>query len=442
MFWCILRKYFLFSLLLLFTIVVYSCNNNPVIPKDPVFSLTAEDASCIEVWLRIKLDTKTEVNLFRNDSLIKNLSTFSGDAVIVDEGLLPSQDYTYRAEIKINDRIISSEASVRTMDTTSHNFTWQSWEFGEHSSSVFFDVAIIDENNIWAVGEIFMYDSLGQKDPIAYNAVHWDGVKWELKKISINYRDNIITPPLYGIYAKSASEIWLSAGVPIKGDGTNWTQYHLFDMGILNQQDGYLTKIWANASSVYFVGTLGTIAHYNGTNWKRIESGTEYNINDIWGDYNEKTDQWEILAVGGNILEGLESERVVLRIKETQAEIINAEGTLWPLSSIWFLSGKKYFAVGSGIYSKIHLSDSIWHMKPKNPIEYHKNWIRGTSINNTFIAGAFGELLYFNGIRWSSYQNDIEFFSGNYKSIAIMNEQLIAVGISEARAKITLGIKN
>jgi len=47
------------------------------------------------------------------------------------------------------------------MDTTSHNFTWQTWTFGEHSSSRLYDVAIINENNIWAVGEIYMKDSLG-----------------------------------------------------------------------------------------------------------------------------------------------------------------------------------------------------------------------------------------------------------------------------------------
>ena len=46
-----------------------------------------------------------------------------------------------------------------------------------------YDVAIIDENNIWAVGEIYLNDSLGQPDPTPYNAVHWDGISWNLKKI-------------------------------------------------------------------------------------------------------------------------------------------------------------------------------------------------------------------------------------------------------------------
>ena len=68
-------------------------------------------------------------------------------------------------------------------DTTSHNFTFQTWSFGQHSSNILYDVAIIDENNIWAVGEIYLNDSLGQTDPQAYNAIHWNGVQWEFKRI-------------------------------------------------------------------------------------------------------------------------------------------------------------------------------------------------------------------------------------------------------------------
>ena len=53
----------------------------------------------------------------------------------------------------------SNELTVTTMDTTSHNFTWQSWTFGDIGSSVLYDVAIINENNIWAVGEINIADT-------------------------------------------------------------------------------------------------------------------------------------------------------------------------------------------------------------------------------------------------------------------------------------------
>lgn len=69
------------------------------------------------------------------------------------------------------------------MDTTSHNFTWQAFEFGKQTNvSRLFDVAIINENDIWAVGEIYMNDSLGNPATNAYNAVHWDGTTGSQEK--------------------------------------------------------------------------------------------------------------------------------------------------------------------------------------------------------------------------------------------------------------------
>jgi hypothetical protein len=68
------------------------------------------------------------------------------------------------------------------IDTTSHVINWTIDEIGEYGS-ILRDVAIIDENNIWAVGEIYLKDTLGNPDPKAYNAVHWDGSKWQLKRI-------------------------------------------------------------------------------------------------------------------------------------------------------------------------------------------------------------------------------------------------------------------
>ena len=69
-------------------------------------------------------------------------------------------------------------------DTTSHSFTWQTFEFGDDgaSPSSLKDVAIINDSDIWAVGSIYLNDSTGQPDYTAYNAVHWDGNKWELKR--------------------------------------------------------------------------------------------------------------------------------------------------------------------------------------------------------------------------------------------------------------------
>jgi hypothetical protein len=109
-------------------------------------------------------------------------------------------------------------------DTTSHNFTWEKYTFGGGGGdSHLKDVAVIDENNIWAVGEIYMKDSLGNDEINPYNAVHWDGKKWELKRI--RYYGNcsaVEYPPLRGIWDFSANNIVITNGGSIGWfDGNN-----------------------------------------------------------------------------------------------------------------------------------------------------------------------------------------------------------------------------
>ncbi|MEO8400082.1 MAG: hypothetical protein ABI550_09775 [Ignavibacteriaceae bacterium] len=92
-------------------------------------------------------------------------------------------------------------------DTTSHNFTWQTFEFGEHSSSVLYDVAIIDENNIYAVGEIYLNDSLGQADLEPYNLARWDGQKWDLNKIYYLQNGSTFINPIRSIFVFNENNI-------------------------------------------------------------------------------------------------------------------------------------------------------------------------------------------------------------------------------------------
>ena len=82
------------------------------------------------------------------------------------------------------------------MDTTSHNYTWQTFTFGgDAGSSSLNDVAIIDENNIWAVGEIYFKDSLGNRIRNLKCCIHWNGNKWELFKFRNSCEFIILTVP-------------------------------------------------------------------------------------------------------------------------------------------------------------------------------------------------------------------------------------------------------
>ena len=441
-----------YSLLLLtsFFIITISCSTteppDPPIPppvvEEPILTLELDDAHCTEAWISLTtkdLELPAELTLKQfnpsGDSVTQTFSLSTADTLFYIDSLLPNQSYKILATMQQSNNA-SNELSVTTMDTTSHNFIFEMITFGgEISSSVLYDVAIISENNIWAVGEIWIADtsSLGYTK---YNAVHWDGTNWELKRIYYYGSCSAVEyPPLMAIWAFNESDLVITNGGSIGWfNGTNV----ILDCRINALLSGEIKKIWGSSSNdLYIVGTEGNIAHYNGTNWTKIESNTTLNINDIWGDYNEKTQEWEILAVGGNILAGYDN--IILQVQSNSTALLNAEGTGWPLSGIWFKSNRKYYLVGSGIYKKAHLNESLWDSSLISISEFHTNAVRANNINDVFIVGAYGEVLHFNGINWNSYQNELGVFFGSYKSIAIKDDIIVSVGFESTQAKILIG---
>jgi hypothetical protein len=350
------------------------------------------------------------------------------DTTVIDTTLQPDITYVYQTTAQINGTEQKSDTlQVKTLNTTSHNFNWQTFTFGNPAmgSSTLYDVAIINENDIWAVGEIYD-DTTGQ----AYNAVHWNGTSWELKRISVLYNGNLITPPLYGIFAFSSTDIWLSSGVPVHGNGTDWTQYHLFDMGILNQNDGYLTKIWGNSTSdVYFVGTLGTIAHYKNGSWSKIESGTNALMQDIWGYTDQDSHLSKVMAVA---FSSPGEARILSLASNIAVDTLN-----WPtnsgLGSIWF-NNFHLFVSGSGVWT---YRNNVWEKMNGVP-DYFLNTIRGDKINNLFAVGWTTRMVHFNGIEWQEITNippDVGF-----ESVVVKNHKVVAVGFSSSGGVVGLAV--
>jgi hypothetical protein len=406
------------------------------IQDDRKLTLTFEDASCTEVWLTIKMENiplPAAITIKQNDQTRSTINLATADTLLYIDSLLPNRTYSFKAELS---GISSNKVTATTLDTTSHNFTWQTWTFGgEAGSSTLYDVSIINENDIWAVGEIYLLDSLGQPDPLAYNAVHWDGSKWEVERIQTYFRGNLITVPLEGIFAFTAKDIWMVGSLPIHGDGTNWQMY---DIRTTVDPSLSLSKAWGtNTNDMYFVGRSGSIAHYQNGGWNKIESGTNLNINDIWGDYNEKTKEYEIIAVASNILESFEKE--IIKISGTNTEIINKDGIPGTLGTIWFNTERKYLLGGSGIMEKTNLNENIWKNGQFDITSFYIYRIRGENFNNISATGGVGEVLHFNGFSWQSYIEKTRLNFGNYYSISIKNNTIVAVGENSPGAVITVG---
>ena len=397
--------------------------------------LRLEDVSCTEAWIElstINLQLPATITLKQNNQTKKIISLVNPDSLLFINSLLPNTNYTFQSfaqQINQNE-VTSNELSVTTMDTTSHDFTFQTWMFGEHGNSVLYDVAIINENNIIAVGEIYMNDSLGIPDPNAYNAIHWDGSQWELKRINMLSSCNPVTyPPLKAIWAFSESNIVITSGGSVGWfDGVT----NVPDCSIRPLLTGAINKLWGSSSSnLYVVGNGGNIAWYNGSQWTKIESGTDVDLRDVWA-----TSDGSIVWVSGKV--DL-SKTVLIKIEGGQTNIVFEDQYPWQIqegrisggiSSIW-TNNKNFLYITTPITAYRCLSSTSGEGKEIYPFDDYLNGgtirIRGNSGNDIITSGSNCSILHYNGISWKRYE---QFTDINTKlwSSDIKRNTLAAVG--------------
>ncbi|HSW53547.1 MAG TPA: hypothetical protein VLH59_00540 [Ignavibacteriaceae bacterium] len=415
-------------------ILIKSCDTTDP-PDNKSLALKLEDVSCTEAWIKLEttnLQLPVAITIKQTNptgdtkSQVVNLNT--KDSLLYIDSLLPNKNYKYLVSSNEN-QVSSNELSVTTMDTTTHNFTFESWTFGTIGSSTLYDVAIINENNIWAVGEILVADT-SINGYTTYNAVHWDGSQWELKRILYQGGFWVIRT----IFAFSENDIWFSAFV--RYDGQN-----LIELPIPPILIGWsINKIWGSSSSdLYAVGNGGNIAFYNGSKWTKIVSGTDLNINDIWGGYNEKTNEWEILAVASNV--NTSTDRTLIKINNITSQIISSSPIQWSLRTVWFMPSRQYFVAGSGIYEKHNLKENEWLNNPLDITTFYTNRIRGNEINDVVGIGAFGDFVHFNGTGWKVNYQDSKLNYGSYLSLDIKENIVAAVGLEYNQAVILIASK-
>ena len=438
-------KILLLSAALLFsTLFLFSCKkDNPIPPEDqPQVNLSLEDVSCTEAWLKLtaaNIGLPAEAVLMQNDVVIRTISLSTIDTLLYIDSLLPNHTYKFQSVIQSVNKS-SNSVNVTTMDTTSHNFTFETFTFGGTAgSSTLYDVAIINENDIWAVGEIYVADT-SQNGYTLYNAVHWDGSEWELKRIRTNACGGVDYPPIKAIFSFSADDILFAH---IDGSITHYNGIEFTNnCSLITQLNGSANKIWGKASNdFYVVSGNGFIAHNQNGHWSRIESGTELQFSDIYGKDDSKTGKQQILAV---CTQNYPPGKGVFSLKDNIATEISSDipaEQIAELFGVWFVPNRHYYIVGDGIYEKRILSDSIWRNGPLDITHFATTGIRGNDINDVFVAGAFGEFLHFNGVSWMIYINELGSFSGSYGAVDVKNNIVITVGYQGAMAKILIGYR-
>jgi hypothetical protein len=322
------------------------------------------------------------------------------------------------------------------LDTTSHNFVWEIDTLGDYGSYLN-DVAIIDENNVWVVGQIIVDDpdsSFNGTGREKFNAAHWDGSEWELIRIAP-------TPYLYGVYysvyAFNTNDVWFGGSIVVHFNGNKFTPY-----GSLEGFPGgfYVNKVWGTSSSdLYFVGGNGNIVHYDGSDFRRMESGTETGIINIWG-----LDGQHIWAVTyQNNANGIINEVLFYNGNEWTTKFNKSEDN-WPpvdytkpsgtFRSVWVYGDTVYISCASLYKESIKTGEGI--LVPLEEMHWQLGWgtgnVRGRNYNDIVVTTSFGsEVSHFNGKNWKFYEEldafDIYDRITSY-GLAMKNDLIVIVG--------------
>jgi hypothetical protein len=447
-----MKKIISMTFLLLFSVV--SCNTTD--PKlEPELLLKLEDVSCTEAWLQLttnNIQLPATINFLKNNSVTQTFSLSIKDSLLYIDSLLPNQNYSFQASsIQHQESSISSNrVTATTLDTSSHNFTWQTFEFGIQTNvSRLFDVAIINENDIWAVGEIYMNDSQGNPDPNLYNLIKWDGISWKPERVYFkNSQGQSFLAPMKSIFAFNANDIWIGLDQIIYWNGSTYKSIELPDAVF----QSWINKIWgSNSNDIYIVGNSGSIAHYNGSSWTKIESGTSLFLADI-----ALSNTNELYSCGLNMstVDGIivKSDNGINFSTLVESDNISPSQLFKPklygtISSICFDQSNTLYAAGNIVYQyKFGRWDYLRSLPENyiggNPGSFYRGYvykIRANASNDIWIAGDRNTLKHFNGSTWQQiglpYDPQIDLV---WRGMETKNNTTVIVGSHNSNAIIMM----
>jgi len=381
-------------IVLIISLILNSCNTTDTIIQGKI-KLTSEDYSCTEIWLRLQSEgaVSNPVTITANDKPVKEINIVTPDTVIYIDSLLPGQQYKLKA---LAGESSSNEAAAKTLDTTSHNITWEEFTFGDHTS-LLTDIAVVNDKNIWAVGEIYK-----DGETEAYNAVHWDGEKWELKKILVrSFGDLKGYYQIRSVYAFSDNDVWFAGYADlIHWDGNSFQSKAFFMLSA--PFTGQVNKMWGSDNNIVCAGNSGAVYNYNGQAWEKPESGTESRLLDVYGE-------------GGNIfIAGYEDFKpsVLLRYNNGRVTKVAEEAVTeyqpdkisGGIKSVWVKRAQLFTLTWYDLFrSSVNTTGEGKSYWGGDVNLWGSNIVRGNDVNDIFTAGYNGMIWHFNGASWKNY---------------------------------------
>ena len=325
--------------------------------------------------------------------------------------------------------------STHEVDFTVHTF-------GTFGSDIF-DSWIFNENYIISVGYLSV---AGQG---YFSGAIWDGDDWSIFQFIRNYS----VQNLRGIWAFSNDNVYLAGGSISHWDGNpEYEVNRVWTIDHENYPGEGVYNIWAaSENSMYFVGRGGGIIHFDGSEFTRMESGTDIWLKDVWGYVDPDTCAETVWACGWNDM----AESVFLVYRGDQWEpVYDVQAYFWDylydhlsgaINSIWASDEYLYVLSMNGLYQCEHetFGECSLILETEWFVDYRYK-IRGISDNDIFVAGYHQEIMHYNGETWAQ----INYSPGDHLDNIHVSESVITAGghraeaIPIVRALLLHGVRN
>lgn len=278
---------------------------------------------------------------------------------------------------------------------------------------------------VYAVGEMYI-----PGDVLRYNLAVWDGSNWTIQRIPYHYGGIDYYHPIQTTIAFNENDIWFAGNGVLRWDGNIYIPVPI-PSNVWGQDR--IRKMWGSSNTnIYIVGDNGSMAHYDGTQWRKIESGTTLPLRDIFGARIGNTDDYEILCVADSYMRSEGSQ--VLSIEKDQVKVVWNDGRQNGLLGIWFISGMKYISVGSGYWETT--DPSIPFSKDVLASAY-KVTVRGLSEHDIIVGGSYKLLAHFDGIEWHSFSPQLS--TAGFSAVKMEGDLAVAVGSTGKYALTAIG---
>ncbi len=315
-----------------------------------------------------------------------------------------------------NETSINPQPPPQGPDTTSSRFVFDISYFGDNTSWIK-DVFAISNDNVWAVGDLAVYDSI-KKKLVTYNALHWDGKSWSARQVPSSIKNpdgsilHSITDAMKTVYAPSKGDIWFVSefGSVTRLQDSSWFEM-IFDSG-----PGPANKMWGKSNDLYFAIDQGFVTHWNGYSFTRLQTGLNYDCNDIRGSGDTA------ICVASNW--DSSGPTKIIRIVNGTVSAFPDSGLYMGMKSLWFERQNRIFCAGHEIDT---YNGTKWSFDDSAGFGFLMI-IRGTAENDIFAAGHYANVVHYNGRRWAVFPEIDPTKQFYLMSLAYLNGEVWIVG--------------